>query len=124
MGYALTSFQKTSYTPTVTGFSSTTSTVGEYILIGKLCICTIEIVGTSNATGFTLTLPFISDPATLTQFQQAVVRGVNNGAGVAGWMRTRAGSSNILDVYSSVTGGTWTASGTKAISCTFIYYIE
>jgi len=114
-----------SYAPVVTGFSATTALNGYYTLEGKRCIVTLDILGTSNTTAFTVTLPFIADPnlATAGLFD-SIVRGINNGTNVTSWVRTRNGSSNILDVFQTTGTTTWTGSGTKGLSATLVYYVE
>lgn len=115
------------YTPTVTGFSTTTVEEGHYTLVGKLCTLTLLVSGTSNATTFTVTLPFAADDTKLggapNGKYSAMVHITNNGTNASGWLRSRTGSSNIADVYATAAGGAWTASGTKELGGTFIYYI-
>ena len=128
MGDTAQSFAGNAYTPTVTGFSSTTELQGTYTLVGKLCSVAIRIVGTSNATGFTITLPFIADTVPIGDGANAtysqIIYCINNGAGIGTAMiRTRIGSSNVCDVYTTAAGAAWTASGSKALAVTFSYYI-
>lgn len=113
------------YTPTVTGFSSTTTAQGSYTIEGKRCILSIDITGTSDATGFTFTLPFTADANIQTNLFMLDARGVDNGTAMAdpALIRTRNGTSNIADVYKTLAGGAWTGSGTKGINGTLIYFI-
>ncbi len=45
----------TAFTPTLTGFASTTNNVGRYVRMGNMITVQLEINGTSNATGFSVT---------------------------------------------------------------------
>ncbi len=126
MGYSAVGIGvRQSYTSTVTGFSATTKTAINYTLEGKRCICSIDILGTSNATGLTFTLPFISDPAIQTSLYQQTIRAIDNGAAptAPGFIRSKGSSSNICDAFLGLDGTAWTASGTKGFQCTLIYYI-
>lgn len=99
----------TTWTPTYTGFSVDPSGgTANYTLIGKMCTIHLQPgAGTSNATGFTLTLPFA---AANVNVNSPIV--VNNGTQQAGRIQTAAGS-NILTVSATIAGGTFTASGSK-----------
>jgi hypothetical protein len=124
MGYsAVSNGVRVAYTTTVTGFSSLTRQVIDYTLEGKRCVCSFDISGTSNATGFTFTLPFIADPSVQIGLFTAIDRGFDNGSGVNAFIRSRAASSNICDVFKDASGTAWTASGSKGISGTFVYFI-
>jgi len=111
----------TAFTPGVTGFSSTTSLVGHYKKIGKTCVIRLSISGTSNANTFTVTgLPFTNGIATSTflGFQFAQNNTANTIASIG-----IPGASTVLTVYNTTasTATGWTASGTKALYCTFVY---
>lgn len=104
------------WTITWTGFSSNPSGVtSRYSLNGKICSIWIAVssAGTSNTTAFTITLPVAASSSGV---QQMLVRVADNGTFAVGRLSTRAGS-NIADVYPSVSGTTWTASGSKIITC-------
>lgn len=110
-----------SWIPTFTGFSADpTAVIARYTLNGK--ICTVSLMcsaGTSNATTFTITLPFLAKGVLV---DDSI--GVNNGVNVAGRVQTAA-SSNILTCYSSIAAAAWTASGSKLMYLTgFTYEIE
>lgn len=78
--------------------------------------------GTSNATTFTITLPFNASVA-----QKFVVPVRNSGAWLTtpGTLNTRA-ASNIADVWRNTDQGTttWTASGGKLVSGTILYLMQ
>lgn len=114
--------QYKSWNPVYTGFSSDpTSNQFEYTLIGKMC--TIQVAtgnGTSNATTFTITLPY---PAKTVKQARTMAIGTDNGTNQNSWVSTRS-NSNILDVYRTATTLTWTASGNKGINFVLTYEIE
>lgn len=99
----------------VTGFSSLTTTVFDYVLYGKMVFCVVQFVGTSNATGFTFTLPFNSNRNT--RFSPIVD---DSGSGNNGRMNLLA-ASNVASVFKSATAGAFTASGSKQLAISFIY---
>jgi hypothetical protein len=114
MGYIAQSInQTTTYTPTFTGFSvNPTNPVAVCSQNGKLGFFTIltNNPGTSNATTFTVTLPYVS-----ARFGQRIL-GVayDNGSFTTApcELVTRSGS-NIADVYLTLAGGGWTAGSTQ-----------
>jgi hypothetical protein len=97
--------RKLTYTPVVTGFSGSPTVSGSYFINLNTMTFSITVSGTSNATGFTATVPF-----TLTSSSNDIQRLVDNGAAVAG-LAVAAGST--ITFYSSVGAGAWTNSGTK-----------
>lgn len=101
---------------TVVGWGSFTNKIIWYATVGNLVIFHASIDGTSNSTSLTLSLPFI--PAG--QGCNFIVRVRDNtGAFVGGLARSTAGG--ILDVFPTIGGGTWTASGTKEVRATILY---
>jgi hypothetical protein len=98
--------------PTFTGFSTPpTVTACRYTVIGKTCIMYFRgLAGTSNATTYTMTLPF----AAAANLQFFLGPATDNSAGLStpGMLRTKA-SSNIADLLKDPIGNAWTASGTK-----------
>jgi hypothetical protein len=108
---------------TLVGFASTTTRVINYIQIGKLAIIQFNIIGTSNASNFTFTLPF-STPAT-SGVQSAIHHGVNGTTTqIQVTSYVTAGSSTVT-LYNglNVTAGLWTASGTKRVEGSLILLI-
>lgn len=123
MGYsALSNGTWLTWTPTYTGFSAApTDATARYTLNGKMCSVYhySGAGGTSNATSFTITLPF--NAKYLAAHSMCI--GVDNGTGQNSYVRTVAGS-NILNCYRTATTITWTGSGTKSIYFSFTYEIE
>jgi hypothetical protein len=109
----------TAFTPTLTGFSSTTANIGRYVLLGKICIVNLYINGTSNATSFSLSnLPATSanNGITMTMLCYAV----DNATGVVGLAQITP-SSSTLTFYNGISAGAWTSSGNKVAVITFAY---
>lgn len=116
-----------SYTPVWTGFSADpTVAAAEYSRYGKTCTIriTTSATGTSNATTTTVTAPFNAATTNL-QYGPVPVT-ANNSAGLSapGLVQTRQTSSNVLDLYTTIAAGAWTASGGKRVSFTFTYHIQ
>jgi len=106
-----------SATSTIVGWSSFTTKIIKYRLIGKQLFCIFYLDGTSNSATTTFTLPNNS----LT-YNELAGRFVNNGALTAGYTRMNI-SSNIITLLSSISSTTWTASGNKVITGQFFYDI-
>lgn len=102
------------WTPTFTGFSADPSSVtARYTLNGKMCTIYLDsTAGTSNATTFTITLPFAAANTSSQSFAGLMVS--NNSAATTspGLIRTRV-NSNVADLYLNSSAAAWTASGTK-----------
>lgn len=111
----------TSYTPTFTGFSAAPTFSGAYKLIGKTCFVRGLVMagGTSNATTFTLTLPFPSNAAQQDGFGTSFDGGVRQTSPAK--IITR-GASAVADVYKDFGLTGWTNSGTKYLEDFFITY--
>jgi hypothetical protein len=123
MGYSVQSIGKyQTWIPTFTGFSvDPTNVVAQYSVNGNMCHVSLTMTaGTSNATGFTITLPFSAAITTNTLTQLVTDNGTNQTA--AGACVVNA-SSNILNIYKSMTLGGFTASGGKACRLNFMYRI-
>lgn len=106
-----------SATSTVVGWSSFTSKVIKYRIIGKQMFVIFSIDGTSNNAATTFTLPNNS-----LNFNQLSGRFVNNGTLTAGFSSIQT-ASNIVTFYVSISSTTWTASGTKTVSGQFFIEI-
>lgn len=107
-----------SSTSTILGWSSFTTKILRYRVIGKQVFVQFLFNGASNATTSTFTLPSNSVNANYT-FGYSINNGVVIGSGL---VNTNI-SSNIVNCYSSATAGAWTASGTKVIAGEFFYEI-
>lgn len=104
----------TSWTPTLTGWSSTTTLTCRYLKIGKILFFSAVIAGTSNDYSSSFTLP---ETAILTEYTGTMGYCVNNGSALtaAGRYAISQGS-NICRAYTDMAAGAWTASGTKRVS--------
>lgn len=109
-----------SATSTVVGWSSFTTKQIRYRVIGKQVFVQFYILGTSNSTSTTFTLPNNSVNLDETPISTLYVNnGVAGGYGYARMVK----NSNTYTAYTSFSGGTWTASGTKQIVGQFFYEI-
>jgi hypothetical protein len=118
----LTSYLENTYATTHTGFSTDPTATMYYFLNGNMCTVLYQptVNGTSNAATFTLTLPF---NAHASMANLAIpVRVFDNGNAATGRVVFASGS-NILTIHPSITGTSWTASGTKAVSLAITFRI-
>lgn len=123
MGYSVQSIGKyTTWIPSFTGFSADpTSVVAEYSVNGNMCHVVVSMVaGTSNATTFTLTLPFNAATTTNTLTQLVTDNGANQSAPGACVVNS---GSNILSIFRTTALAAFTASGGKACRLNFVYRI-
>lgn len=102
------------WTPTFTGFSADpTAVTSRYSLNGKLCTIYLDsTAGTSNATTFTITLPFAAANTSSQSFSGLMVSNNSGATTSPGLIRTRA-NSNVADLYLNSSAAAWTGSGTK-----------
>jgi hypothetical protein len=98
------------WTPVHTGFSSSPTGTFKYRVQGR-CYYVIYMptTGTSNATGYTVTLPCTPGIA-----MDLLCRVIDNGAAAIdpGLIATSS-ASNTATIYKTLQGGSWTGSGTK-----------
>ena len=111
----------TSYAPTFGGFSADPTYTAYYVLIGKMCIVSMigSALGTSNATTFTITLPFNANGT----YESSITNVVNSGAIQANGKVTTSAASNVATLLRSLNAA-WTASSTKIANFLLIYEIE
>lgn len=103
-----------------TGFSAISQTVAFYIDNGKTVTIWIEVTGTSNATTFTLTLPIA--PNASYSASGVIFPCFTSNNGVAGLGRIYVGGgSTTATVEPTISGGAWTASGSKSLKVTMTY---
>lgn len=104
------------FTASTTGFSSFTKQVTRFNVIGRACTVSISISGTSNGTGFSLTLP-ITCSANLdaTNGLQDVARVQDNSGSGSTGLVAASQSSATLNIYKDLAASGWTASGTKSV---------
>lgn len=105
---------------TATGMTASVTGIAEWMKRGSNVSLLIPLLlGTSNATTFTLTgLPVQIVP---TRKSHHVVLVHDNGSNAIGFLLCNAGSS-VLTLFPSATGTNWTASGAKGIGEHFIHY--
>lgn len=108
------------WTPAYTGFSANPSGgSSRFVVIGKVLIVVHNPnAGTSNATGFTITLP-VTVVQTTGTFQWC--RALNNGVDAAAPGMVELTSSTLLTIYRDGAGTAWTGSGSKNAKFTAIY---
>jgi hypothetical protein len=109
---------------TIVGWSSFTAKVIRYKVIGNIVYVYFNIIGTSNSSSTTFTLPIS------TKFFQGAVAcyGVDNGAPQIGLISQPIAPSNSFTAnrYTAISNGissSWTGSGTKQIQGQFFYEI-
>lgn len=104
------------WTHSPVGWTSYTTNNAYYKKIGKTVFVQLDISGVSNTTTCTITLPDTVANLRLTH----VLRIRNNSVWAVGYCTTASGGTT-LTFYPTVSGGTWTASNTKTVRCTFSY---
>lgn len=113
------------WTPTLTGFSANpTNSVYYYKQVGKIVYLMIAqtTAGTSNATGFTISLPVTA--RTLTNaIWSATGTGTDNGTTLTqpclGLIQS---GGTVLNLYKDTSTNVWTAAGNKRVAWLNIFY--
>lgn len=101
-----------SSTSNPTGFSSVTMNQCWYKKIApKLWHISITVQGVSNATGFTVTLPFLAAYA-----EAFKVRVMDNGSYIENGIAITGAGSATLNVYTNAATAAFTASGNKRLN--------
>ena len=108
----------TDWTPTIVGWSATTTLACQYTRIGKFVAVMYHIIGTSDATTMYLGLPFSAD--TFPSIG-VLAYGVDNGAAMSNPAYVVTDTADMVRVYKTTTGESWTASGSKRIFTQFFY---
>lgn len=119
MGYAIQEITTNgTWIPVFTGFSADpTVSEARYTKVGKIVTANLRLVnGTSNATTFTLTMPFAGGSSS----QIFIILITNNGSQAAGRMDIGA-NSNIATLYITPAGAAWTNSGAKGCNFSVTY---
>ena len=106
-----------SATSTIVGWSSFTTKVIKYRVIGKQMFILVSLSGTSNSTSTTFTLPNNN----INQVLAAYAYDINNGTAVNGQISTSVNSNSVLIQQNFLS--TWTASGTKSVYSEFFIEI-
>jgi hypothetical protein len=113
---------------TIVGWSSFTTKIIRYKVVGKMVFGYINIVGTSNSTSTNFTLPFAASSAygSVTSYNGGFVCTDNITTCQAYITMTQ--SSNVINcgIWASATASTatWAASGNKMIRGHFFYEIN
>ncbi len=97
----------------VTGFSGSPVTKFSYNLQHQLCSIYVNITGTSNATTFTFTLPFVPQNTSVQTFGQYTNFGI---VGYIGIVSYTTGSNIASCAMTNGNASGWTAGGTKALN--------
>lgn len=100
-------------TSTVTGWSSTTTKVIKYTVIGKVAIIEFAIQGTSNTTTVTFTTPFTNLSSSKARGCYGADNGVAIAAGAVAWANSNSGTVTVYTNWALAS--TWTASGNKHV---------
>lgn len=121
----------------VTGFSAITTQVINYCVVGRICFIDIEIIGTSNATTFTIDLPipvasagFFGIPGNssfINGYISAGGQAVDNSSAQANASVayfTSGTSRKTITFLKDQNGTSWTNSGTKAWRGSFFYPVS
>lgn len=111
------------YTPTYTGFSADPTIGSRFSIVGNICyvIGKSSANGTSNATGFTISLPIVSS-ASCNVFTSGIV-GIDSGAYTVTTV-TIGNSVSAMTLYKGTGDGTnFTNSGNKSASPIVFYEI-
>jgi hypothetical protein len=114
------------WTPSYGGFSvNPTGAICRYVLVGKLCTAFVRMpnAGTSNATNFTVSIPFTA--VTVAGMAWYGYGGyVDNGAqGSAPCLVNISSGGSIATLYKDWLGAGWTAAGNKQATFTIVYEV-
>jgi hypothetical protein len=102
------------------GFSSLTVSYFYYYKIGSLIVCNIGYDGTSNATSFTLSLPF-SNTILHNSINGRVTDNGSTPTDTGGRISFGNGTST-LTIYKDANATAWTGSGNKVFYGQFFYF--
>jgi hypothetical protein len=108
-----------SFAATATGMTTSPTGTVSYSIVGNLVTLDIPAIsGTSNATTFTLT----GAPSTIAPVTEkdVLVRIIDNGTSAVGFARIK--TTGVIELYATLSGGAFTASGTKSIPTNSISY--
>lgn len=112
------------YTPTLTGWASTTILQGRFTVIAKSVQLDILITGTSNATSAEATLPITALTLSNARWGGALDYSRDNGTYLSTATRwTIASAGTAVKFYKDMVEVAWTNSGAKEISATMRYSI-
>lgn len=103
-------------TSTITGWSSPTGGL-RFKMVGNQVFVDYYLTGTSNATATSFSLPV---PHAAGWHTRMGVIAQNNGTQIQGYMQMHQNAS-LVEFYTTIGWGGWTASGTKAVAGQFFY---
>jgi hypothetical protein len=108
------------FTPTFTGFSVNPTVTSRYRQIGKTVFWKMitTVNGTSNATGFTATLPVTAREI---QGGAGFGQGVDNGAALATPVRIDLSSTAVATFYTNAAAAAWTNVNAKMVQFSIAY---
>lgn len=101
---------------TIVGWSSFTTKILKYTKIGKLVFVQYRLIGTSDNTATSFTVPFTTGVITY-----APTIFMDNGGGLSFGSILINTSNNIVNCYTGPAGTGWTASGEKRVQGQFFY---
>lgn len=104
----------------VVGFSSTTILQASYIDNGATITLQFQVSGTSNSGTFSIDLPFPTNAVYATDGIWQPIMTTSNGTTALGIIYG-GGSTSTLTLHPLITGGPFSASGTKRARCTLTY---
>ena len=104
---------------TIVGWSAFTAKNIYYARIGNLVFVGINLAGTSNDTTTSFTVPYVSAVGFILW---ALIRARDNTGGFVSGLLSMSNGSSTITLYSTVDGGSWTDSGTKACEGQFWYW--
>lgn len=117
--------QEQTWSPTLVGFSANpTSTVYKYYKSGNIVTCVVRQggLGTSNATNFTISLPFTAATISSGYWGAMIWDWTDNGVtGTVAGIATIASAGTVMTLYKGVGSTAWTAAGTKGANLTITY---
>jgi hypothetical protein len=114
INYSDTEFVDISGTSTIVGWASFTTKQLQERVKGEILNITCIISGTSNSTSTTFTLS--ANATSKVTAQYSAVKFTNNGAASATFgLAEIVGGTNIITIYRTNTGASWSNSGTKTI---------
>ena len=102
---------------TILGFSGGISADILYMKLGRLVFVSFSIYGTSNASNFSFTVPYVNNDI---QTRQATGSCYDSGAYVAAGFLSLDNGGTQVNLYRSA-AGVWTGSGTKGVQGQFFY---
>lgn len=120
LGNGTVTFTDYSTTSTIVGWSNPTKTI-RYAILGNLMIVQFSIVGTSDSTSTSFTLPSTANGTQAMSY--AVVRDNSTFQTYPGYASIAANASTV-NIYKDGLGTGWTASGDKRVIGSFFIIIN